>query len=69
MALFSCSTSRSISTALSLVFRRSLSSSSPVAGFVVSAASQVDRNASRQPLNVEGRHAKAPGNRFQIFTS
>src|SRR5271166_3217634 len=52
MAIFSFSRSRSISAAPSRAFSRSLSSSSPVAGFVVSAASPAARNASRQAVSV-----------------
>src|SRR6478609_4273561 len=51
-AIFSCNRSRSISAAPSLAFSRSLSSSSPLAGLLVSIASPAARNASRQLLSV-----------------
>src|ERR1700722_19461727 len=52
IAIFSCNRSRSISAAPSFAFSRSLSSSSPLAGFVASAASPAARKASRPPLSV-----------------
>ena len=51
-AIFSFSRSRSISAAPSLVFSRSLSSSSPVVDLAVNAASPAARKASRHPVSV-----------------
>jgi GT2 family glycosyltransferase/glycosyltransferase involved in cell wall biosynthesis len=51
-AIFSFNRSRSISAAPSRAFSRSLSSASPVVGWVVSTASPAARKASRHPVSV-----------------